>query len=125
MSKRALVAEDYEPLREGNAEDLRAMGFEVSEARDGFEAQLAIGAAVHEGKPFDLLVLDNNMGGPDGIEILLCLRANGDETPAVLATGADPFTLQTWPTNATLLQKPYMASKLRQVVRDLLGLEPA
>lgn len=120
--RRALVADDDKWILEINAETLRGMGFEVqARVSSGLVAENVIATWAASGYPFDLLVLDNEMPpGPTGLEILLGLRGAGNTTPVVLATGSDPFGNQSWPTHATLLQKPYSTSLLERVVRNLV-----
>jgi two-component system OmpR family response regulator len=60
---------------------LRLSGFEVLEAADGSKA-----LTVLQGGKVDLIISDVNMPGMDGYEMLSHLRAQGDETPAIMLT---------------------------------------
>jgi two-component system OmpR family response regulator len=78
---RILVVDDEDVLREMLGDALRLSGFEVLEAADGSKA-----LAVLQGGKVDLIISDVNMPGMDGYEMLSHLRAQGDETPAIMLT---------------------------------------
>ena len=78
---RILVVDDEDVLREMLGDALRLSGFEVLEAADGSKALTIL----QSGK-VDLIISDVNMPGMDGYEMLSHLRAQGDETPAILLT---------------------------------------
>lgn len=78
---RILVVDDEDVLREMLGDALRLSGFEVLEAADGSKA-----LAILQGGKVDLIISDVNMPGMDGYEMLSHLRAQGDETPAIMLT---------------------------------------
>jgi two-component system OmpR family response regulator len=78
---RILVVDDEDVLREMLGDALRLSGFEVLEAADGSKA-----LTVLQGAKVDLIISDVNMPGMDGYEMLSHLRAQGDETPAIMLT---------------------------------------
>ncbi len=78
---RILVVDDEDVLREMLGDALRLSGFEVLEAADGSKA-----LTVLQGGKVDLIISDVNMPGMDGYEMLSHLRAQGDETPAIMLT---------------------------------------
>ena len=78
---RILVVDDEDVLREMLGDALRLSGFEVLEAADGSKA-----LSVLQGGKVDLIISDVNMPGMDGYEMLSHLRAQGDETPAIMLT---------------------------------------
>lgn len=83
-SKRILVAEDEVALRDFVSRNLRARGFEVIEASNGFEA-LTIWE--NEEQP-DLLILDVMMPRMDGLEV--CRRVRERSTvPIIVLTALD------------------------------------
>ena len=99
QSRRILVVDDEEPIREVLAQYLRRAGFVVLEAADGPEA-LRIATAT----PPDLLILDLMLPGMDGLEVcrklretlaapILMLTARGEEedTLAGFRAGADDY----------------------------------
>jgi DNA-binding response OmpR family regulator len=99
QSRRILVVDDEEPIREVLAQYLRRAGFVVQEAADGLEA-LRIATTT----PPDLLILDLMLPGMDGLDVcrrlretlaapILMLTARGEEedTLAGFRAGADDY----------------------------------
>jgi DNA-binding response OmpR family regulator len=99
LSRRILVVDDEEPIREVLAQYLRRAGFVVLEAADGPEA-LRIATTT----PPDLLILDLMLPGMDGLDVcrklretlaapILMLTARGEEedTLAGFRAGADDY----------------------------------
>ena len=80
-SARILVVDDEDALRDMLGDALRLSGFEVLEATDGSKA-----LALLQKEKVDLIVSDVNMPGMDGYEMLTQLRAQGDNTPAIMLT---------------------------------------
>ncbi|AYE86144.1 MAG: response regulator transcription factor [Sulfitobacter sp.] len=78
---RITVIEDNEALAQGIAHRLRDRGHAVDLLHDGEEADAFLR---HEGA--DLIVLDCNLPGCDGLEVLSRLRRRGDGTPVILLT---------------------------------------
>ncbi|HEY9189896.1 MAG TPA: response regulator transcription factor [Sulfurovum sp.] len=76
-----LLLEDDAILQEIIEEFLLEQGYEVESYFDGEKALDAIGSA-----SFDLLLLDVNVPGIDGFEILSYLREIGNTTPAIYIT---------------------------------------
>jgi CheY-like chemotaxis protein len=75
--------EDDDANRTILGEFLRSRGYEVDEAASGAEALVRAAA----GSP-DLVVLDIQLPGMDGFEVLARLRAGGGPVPPVLALTA-------------------------------------
>ncbi len=78
---KVLLLEDEYMLRVSITEFLEDMGFEVSGFSNGERAF----DAVYETK-FDLYLLDVNVPGMNGFELLRTLRAEGNKTPAIFLT---------------------------------------
>lgn len=78
---RIAVVEDNTALAESIAYRLRQRGHSVDVLEDGTEADRFL---AQDGA--DLVVLDINLPGMDGIEILRALRGRGDNTPVILLT---------------------------------------
>ena len=76
-----LVVDDEAPMRKLLCSNLRASGHAVREAADGTEAMKLI-----EEHTFDLLLLDINMPGPSGVQVLRAVR-RGMELPVLMLSG--------------------------------------
>ncbi len=84
---RILVVDDVSALAEQYAYDLKRIGaFEVVTASTGIRA-----LALLEAGSIDCVILDLEMPGMDGFEVLRTLRHRGDETPVVVYTGTGDF----------------------------------
>ncbi|MEO8226412.1 MAG: sigma-54 dependent transcriptional regulator [Gemmatimonadota bacterium] len=82
-----LVVDDVRPMADQYAYDLRRVGgFDVEVAEGGAEAIARLG-----GDPVDCVVLDLEMPGVDGFEVLRTLERKGIETPVVVYTGTGNF----------------------------------
>ena len=74
MAKRVLVADDDLSMRTLLTRALEAVGVsDAVEARDGDEA-----LQLWEESEFDLIILDWDMPGKNGLQILKAIRAAGD-----------------------------------------------
>ncbi|GAA4010613.1 response regulator [Sphingomonas humi] len=117
MSHHIAVVDDEEDLRDAIASYLRGHGYAVSEASGG----AGLDAVMRE-KPVDLVVLDVNMPGEDGLSIARRLRAAGSigivmltaqgalvDRIVGLETGADDY-----------LPKPFELRELLARVRAVL-----
>ncbi|HXE57022.1 MAG TPA: response regulator [Gemmatimonadales bacterium] len=103
---RALVVDDSRAMRAMVGRMVRELGFEVSEAGDGREALARLAAA----GPFALALVDWNMPGMDGYELVRAIRANPayrglrlvmvtsqtgtDHVARALAAGADEYLMK-------------------------------
>ena len=82
-----LVVDDVRPMAEQYAYDLRRVGgFDVLLAGDGRE-----GLAMLASEPVDCVVLDLEMPGMDGFEVLRTLERKGNEVPVIVYTGTGDF----------------------------------
>ncbi len=81
---RALVVEDYAPVREGVVEGLTEHGYSVDAAADGEE-----GLWFAENNPYDVVVLDLMLPKLDGLTVLTRLRAAGNAVPVLVLTARD------------------------------------
>lgn len=118
MPFRLLVVEDDANAAEFVCKGLRQEGFAVEHVGAGPDA---LHMALSE--PFDLIVLDRNIPGVDGLSVLKALRAAQNETPVIvlsalahadervngLRAGADDY-----------LGKPFTFSELHLRIENLL-----
>jgi len=87
MKKKILLLEDDMTLHETMFEYLESCGYEVSSFYDGDSTE----SALFE-KQFDLLVLDVNVPGINGFELLKNTRAEGKNTPAIFITSLNAMS---------------------------------
>lgn len=105
---RVLVAEDSFPLANLLEFVLKRSGFEVCIARRGDRASFEA-----DRTPFDIIVLDQQMPGMTGVEVLRKIRAGGPNqtTPVYLCTAKshelDIVTLQSELDIAGVYSKPF------------------
>jgi DNA-binding NarL/FixJ family response regulator len=120
MAKRLLVVDDEAKLLRAVAVTLREEGYEVTTARSGAEALVAVNASVP-----DLIVSDIRMPGMDGYQLARALRSNprtelipvvfltakGERKDRIagIRTGVDAY-----------LTKPFDPEELLAVVSNLL-----
>jgi DNA-binding NtrC family response regulator len=84
---RILVVDDNAALAQQYAYDLKRIGgHEVIGAANGGAALVHL-----EKDSFDCVILDLDMPGIDGFEVLRTLRHRGDETPVIVYTGTGSF----------------------------------
>jgi DNA-binding NtrC family response regulator len=82
-----LVVDDVPALAEQYAYDLRRLGgFEVQVSHDGREALERLG-----GEAVDCVILDLEMPGMDGFEVLRALERRGSEIPVIVYTGTGNY----------------------------------
>ncbi len=82
--RHVLVVDDEPALRALLVDFLGRRGLEVTEAADGAGMWDCLAAG-----PVDLIVLDVTMPEQSGLDLLLELRARGDDVPVVMLTGLD------------------------------------
>lgn len=78
---RILTIEDDPAIRRGIVDALTFAGYQVSEAANG-DAGLRMATT----EPFDLLLLDVVLPGPDGLEILSAVRQRHPTQPVIMLT---------------------------------------
>ncbi|HYJ91483.1 MAG TPA: response regulator [Pyrinomonadaceae bacterium] len=117
MSKRVLVAEDFDDVRGMMKVFLEHDGFEVLEAADGYQA---VERAVN-GHP-DLILMDIAMPVMDGIQATTAIRKHDDlaEVPIVAVTAyADFYHERALDVGCNdVIQKPVDFGRLRPLVRS-------
>jgi two-component system sensor histidine kinase/response regulator len=131
-ARRVLVVDDMESARQVLGETLTAMRFMADVANGGEQALRRIQAADAVGQPYDIVVLDWQMPGMDGIQTaqhlhtlalqrppkLAMLSARGRGDLAVALAGAPDAGI------AVVLDKPVVPSQLFDTLVNLLGATP-
>lgn len=124
--KRILLIDDNETNRVIVHEQLSSWRMNEASASSGREGIQKLRAAVREGRPFDLVLLDHHMPGMNGEDVLAVIREDDSlaHTPVVLLSSVDDFALASAPGAPRLdaaLTKPVAASKLFDVIVSALS----
>ncbi len=115
---RLLIVEDEKTLCDMIARSLRIVGYEVDACYDGDEAGDYL-----ESEIYDLVVLDLNLPGTDGMELLRSLRSRDAETKVLILSARSEITDKVAGLDAganDYLSKPFHLDELEARVRSLL-----
>lgn len=119
ISKRILMVDDNEIIRDAVADFLVSLGYEVALAVNGIEA-----LAVFLDKSFDLVLTDLEMPAMDGFILAGHIKANSPNTPVIMLTGADRGTVlkmvAAGPVDSIIF-KPFMLDDLEASVQRALA----
>jgi DNA-binding NtrC family response regulator len=121
MSKsvRILIVDDDAEMRALLLDVLQGEGYEAVEAKDGTEAVLALRT-----KRFDLILMDKNMPGPSGLDLLPGFRRVCPQSPIVMMTafGDVPSYMEAMEKGAVeFLFKPFRMEELKAAIEKILG----
>lgn len=114
---RVLVVEDEIKLANAIADSLIAASCEVKHAPSGEDAFF-----LATNKIFDIVILDLNLPGRDGLEILRTLRQRGWQTPVLILTARDSLEDRVKGLDSgadDYLVKPFAFSELHARIRAL------
>jgi CheY-like chemotaxis protein len=123
---RVLVVDDNAASRQSLRHQLSVWDLQKDDAPDGSEALRLLLAAVAEGRPYDLALLDVEMPGMDGLALAREIRA----TPALAATRLIALHAKNHPVPAgeaagagldATLAKPVKPSRLLDCLINVLG----
>ena len=118
-----LVVDDDTEMRALLLDVLQKEGYDVAEAKDGAEAVLALRAREH-----DLVLIDKNMPGPSGLDLLPGLRrvCPGSQFIMMTAYGDVPSYMEAVEKGAAeFLFKPFRMEELKTAIAKALGANPA
>jgi DNA-binding NtrC family response regulator len=113
-----LVVDDDPEMRALLLDVLRNEGYDVVEVKDGTEAVLALRA-----RRFDLILMDKNMPGPSGLDLLPGFRRVCPESQVVLMTafGDVPSYMEAVEKGAAeYLFKPFRMEELKAAISKAL-----
>jgi len=117
LNRRILVADDDLELRAGVCDLLGAPGFEIVEAGRGDDA-----LEIVRREPLDLAVLDYEMPGLTGIDVLKAVESELLEIPCILLSGLDIASMAMNAGARAVFRKPVEPIALRAEVLKTLGL---
>ena len=115
---RILVVDDDPEMRALLLDVLTNEGYEVIEAKDGTEAVLALRA-----RKFDLILMDKNMPGPSGLDLLPGFRRVSPWSPIIMMTafGDVPSYMEAVEKGAVeFLFKPFRMEEVKAAVAKAL-----
>ncbi len=121
MSKRLLIVDDSQSVRQVQRHVLSGAGYEVVEATDGQDALAQLGR-----QPVNLILTDLNMPNLDGLGLIRAVRGDTAHrlTPVVFITteSQDAKKLEAKAAGATgWIVKPFTPEQLVGVVKRVLG----
>ena len=121
---RVLVMDDQPQVRQAVEHMLNHLGLSVDAVEHGQAAVDAYAAALEQGRPYDLVILDLTVpGGMGGAEALTCLRAVDPRVRAVGSSGYsdDPILADHAKHGFVgVIPKPYTVAMVSAVLQDLL-----
>ncbi len=114
---RLLIIEDEKKLCDTIAKSLHASGYETDVCYDGNEALEMVYS-----EEYDLIVLDLNLPGTDGMEILRQLREYNEETRVLILSARSQIADKVWGLDAganDYMEKPFHLQELEARIRSL------
>lgn len=124
MSKRVLVVDDQESMREMLADLLDLMGLESQTVGSGAEALRELGVPGSDGAGIDLVITDLNMPQMDGMELMKQIKAAHPGMPVIVITGYGTFNTekQVLSNGADgYIPKPCTINRVQETVNAALG----
>ena len=118
---RILIIDDDSLVRLVLRQILEDAGYEVVEAANG-----SAGAALHQQRPFDLIITDMRMPGKNGLHTIQELRRDDPEATIVAISGYDPDELRQAEKLGAVRTffKPFRREQLLESLREILGEAP-
>ncbi len=115
--KRILLVDDEEAIQLLYRQEFEDEGYLVDSARNGEEA-----LAQFHSQPPDLVILDINMPGMNGIEVLRQMKEARDDLPVILSSAYQEYKqdFNTWASEAYVVKSANL-DELKAVVREHLA----
>lgn len=120
---RILVVDDDPEMRALLLDELRNEGFEVVEAADGAEAVLAV-----RGREFDVILMDKNMPGPSGLDLIPGFRRTCPRSRIIMMTAfgdVSSYVEAAEKGAVEYLFKPFRMEEMKAAIRKALGSDVA
>ena len=119
---RLLFADDERNIRSVLTDELQHLGHTVVSCADGSEALQHLHSASVDGEAFDVLLLDLDMPGTDGLTVLEKAKALGSDADVIILTGKG--TLETAKRAihfgiVEFLTKPYSLADLEAILKRI------
>jgi DNA-binding NtrC family response regulator len=118
---RVLVVDDDPEMRALLLDVLRGEGYDVAEAKDGTEAVLAL-----RDRRFDVILMDKNMPGPSGLDLLPGFRRVCPQSQIIMMTafGDVASYMEAAEKGAVeYLFKPFRMEEMKAAVAKALSVE--
>ncbi|GAQ94637.1 response regulator receiver domain-containing protein [Thermodesulfovibrio aggregans] len=119
MTKKALVIDDNELVRDTLKAMLEFLDFEVAVAKNGEEALEKFKSS---DKPFDVVFVDLVMPGISGIEVMQKIREISSQVKAIISSGYSNNSSITEYEKIGfkgILNKPYTLDELKEILKKL------
>lgn len=115
--KRILLVDDEEAIQLLYREEFEDEGYVVDSARNGEEAM-----GKFQAQPPDLVILDINMPGMNGIEVLRQMKEIRADLPVILSSAYQEYKqdFSTWASEAYVVKSANL-DELKAVVREHLA----
>ena len=122
-SRRILLVDDEEAIRQICAETLARYGYHVDTAGDGETGWEMLNAASFDSDAYDLLITDNNMPKLSGFDLVKRLRLANIELPVIMASGMVSVSRMDTESLglAAVLAKPFFPRDLIDTVKRVLN----
>ena len=113
-----LVVDDNNFLRIAVSKMLSLLGYEVSSADSGKN-----GLSIFLKNQFDIVLLDYEMPGMDGVAFACSVKKTSPCTPVVIMTGAGRETVFSRKSTAVdeVISKPFTMAGIDETIQNLLG----
>lgn len=122
---RILVLEDDPLVRNLIVRNLGSQGYDITETAEGSETVRAYQDAMHENKPFALVILDLSIpNGMGGVRAMEKLRQLDPEVLAIVSSGYSDDPVMARPASygfAAVLPKPYDPMDMLRLVKSVLN----
>jgi two-component system response regulator (stage 0 sporulation protein F) len=118
-ASRVLVVDDDAEMRALLLDVLRQEGYEVAEAEDGAGAVLAL-----RDRPYDVILIDKNMPGPSGLDLLSGLRSVAPRSRTIMMTAFGDLASYVEAIEKGALEflfKPFRMDEMRAAVAKALA----